>query len=65
MHEMLSSYEYRLQGNSTISLKTYEKLFPHDDHLRCTCVRITKLNKGALGKIKITSKNDRRGCPFL
>ena len=24
-----------------------------------------KLNKEALGKIKNTSKNDRRGCPFL
>ena len=24
-----------------------------------------KLNKMALGKIKNTSKNDRRGCPFL
>ena len=51
------------ERNSTISLKTYEKLCPHDDHLCSTCVRIIKSNKGALGKIKNTSKNDRRALP--
>ena len=30
--------------------------------IRTVCV---KLNEEALGKIKKTSKNDRRGCPSL
>ena len=51
--------------NSTSSLKVYEKLCPHDDHSCSTCVRITKLNKRALGKVKNTSKNDRKGLPPL
>ena len=50
--------------NSTISLKRYEKLCSHDEHQCSTCVSITKLNKRALGKIKNTSKNDRRGRPY-
>ena len=51
--------------NSTISLNSYENWCPHDDHSCRTCVRVTKLNKGALGKIKNTSENDRRGHPSI
>ena len=46
--------------NSTISLKTYENWCPNDDHSGRTCVRVTELNIAALGKIKNTSKIDRR-----
>ena len=46
-------------------LKHLKKLCPHDDHSCSTCVRITKLNKRALGKIKNTNKNYQRGCPSL
>ena len=42
--------------NSTSSLKVYEKLCPHDDHSCSTCVRITKLNKRALGKVRTPAK---------
>ena len=42
------------QRNSAISLKSYE-----------TCVRATELSKGALGKIKSTTKNDQKGRPSL
>ena len=48
-----------------ISLKTYENWCPYDNHSYSTCERIAKLNKEVLGKIKTTSKNDRRGCPSL
>ena len=51
--------------NSTISLKTYENWGPHDDYSCRTCARITELSKGALGKMKNTIKNDRRGRPTL
>ena len=51
--------------SSTISLKTYKNWCPHDDHLRSTCVRVAELIKGTLGKIKNTSKNDRRDCPVI
>ena len=64
MDEMLSS-NMVFKRNSTILLKLYEKLCPHDDHSCSTYVRITKLNKGALGKINNTSKNDQRGRPSL
>ena len=49
--------------NSTISLKMYENWCPNDDY---SCrARIAELNKGALGKMKNTIKNDRRGRPTL
>ena len=51
--------------NSVISLETYENWYRHDDHLGIMCVKITELDKGALGKIKNTSKNDRRSRPSL
>ena len=51
--------------SSTILLKTYENWCPHDEHDCGTCVRITELSKEALGKIKKTSQNDRRGRPSL
>ena len=47
--------------SSTILLKTYENWCPHDEHDCGTCVRITELSKEALGKIKNTSQNERRG----
>ena len=70
MHEMLSSYEYDLQQSKRniqhhISLKTYENWCPYDNHSYSSRERIAKLNKEALGKIKNTSENDRRGCPSL
>ena len=49
--------------NSTISLKIYENWRPQDDHSCRTCIRVTELCKGALGKIKNTSKNYGRGRP--
>lgn len=51
--------------NSVISLETYENWYRHDDHLGIMCVKITELDKGALGKIKNTSKIDQRGCLSL
>ena len=51
--------------NSTISLKTYENRCPHDDYSCGTRARITEISKGALGKMKNTIKNDRRGRPTL
>ena len=51
--------------NSTISHKTYENWCPHDEHFCQTCVRVTELSKGALGKIKNISTNDRRGRPSI
>ena len=48
-----------------ISLKTYGNWCPYDNHSYRTCERIAKLNKEALGKIKNTNKNDRRGCASL
>ena len=53
------------QRNSTFSVKTYENWCLHDDNLCRTCVKVTELSKGALGKINNTSKNDRRGRPSL
>ena len=46
-------------------LKRTKKLCPYDNHSCSMCVKITKWNKGALGKINNTSNNDRRGRPFL
>ena len=63
MHEMLPSYEYRLQEKYSAIL--------HLKHMKTGVPMITirtvraKLNKEALGKVKNTSKNDRRGCPSL
>ena len=51
--------------NSTISLKTYEKWCSLDNHSCRMCVRVTELNQGVLGKIRNTSKNDRRVRPSL
>ena len=51
--------------NSTISLKIYGNWYPHDEHFCQTCVRVTELSKGALGKVKNISINDRRGRPSI
>ena len=51
--------------NSTISLKTYGICCLQDNHLCCTCVRVIQLCKGALGKIKNTSRNYGRVRPSL
>ena len=48
-----------------ISLKTYKKWCLSDNHSYSTCERIAELNKETPGKIKSTSKNDRRGSPSL
>ena len=64
---MLSSYEYGLQEKyiAPYFIKTYENWCPYDNLLYSACGRIAKLNKETLGKIKNTSKNDRRACQFL
>ena len=51
--------------NSTISLKTYENWCQHDEHSCQTCVKVTEISKGTLGKIKNISINDRRGRPSI
>ena len=51
--------------NSTISLKTYGNWRLQDNHLCRTCVRVIQLGKGALGKIKNTSRNYGRVRPPL
>ena len=51
--------------SSTISLKTYKNWCPQDYHLCRTCVRITELCKGALGKIQNISRNYWRDRPFF
>ena len=51
--------------NSTISLKTYGNWRLQDNHLCRTCVRVIQLGKGALGKIKNTSRNYGRVLPSL
>ena len=51
--------------NNTISLKTYRNWCLQDNHFCCTYVWVIKLCKGALGKIKNTSRNYGRVRPSL
>ena len=46
-------------------LKTYKNWCPHYEHSCRRCLQVTELSKGALGKIKNTSKNDGKDRPTL
>ena len=50
---------------SIILLKTYKNWCPHYEHSCRRCLQVTELSKGALGKIKNTSKNDGKDRPTL